>query len=158
VRHLGRRYELASISGGGAGVQPAGHRRAVRHPNATGMATAQSAGTAGPVVASGAEYGHQFRQQHRLAGLRRGKHHQPLQHDDGADRAELPLRGDRFRGAVRTDSRVRPSRHRQAGQRVARPDANDAVRTAAAVSAGGAIDGQSGRTAKLQPLSDLHYA
>ena len=141
-----------ALRAGGAGLQHPRHHRRLRPATPAGHAAAEP-GRHGPGIARfRAEHRHQLRRQHQLAGLRRRIDHELPDADAGAHGAELRVRRDRHRRAVRVDPRAGAPLQRHAGQLLDRHGPQHAVCAAAAVADPGPGAGQPGRDPELQPL------
>ena len=153
VRHRSAsRDGLEALRAGGAGLQHPRHHRRLRPATPAGHAAAEP-GRHGPGIARfRAEHRHQLRRQHQLAGLRRRIDHELPDADAGAHGAELRVRRDRHRRAVRVDPRAGAPLQRHAGQLLDRHGPQHAVCAAAAVADPGPGAGQPGRDPELQPL------
>ena len=120
------------------------------------VAAVQSAALPQPVMGFSVEYRGQFRQQHQLAGLRRGNHHELSQPDGGPGGAKLPVGRDRYCGDLRADPRLGATESQHPRQRLGRPDPHYAVAATASFSADRAVLCATGRAAEPAGLSAVH--
>ncbi len=110
-----------------------------------------------PVMGFSVEYRGQFRQQHQLAGLRRGNHHELSQPDGGPGGAKTSLSAATGIAVIFVLTRARARQKVSTlGNAPGRPDPHYAVAATANLSADCAVLCATGRAAEPAGLSAVH--